>query len=359
MKLADVAAHFKISRTTVSVCLGGHEGKYGIRRELAEAVREYAHARGYAPNQAARRLRGVLGEPPVGIVFTYESGLTRIMSSLRGIVDYLTKAGREYIFMGLKNHHIGETLTVLRSMEVRDVVILGAIHETYPDEPDTELTRRARADWLVTANLLGEGMRLYAADYVFPKPSGDTKKNFTRIGFNTENMARDILARIKKDGLGPVVFGHWFRHEERLIPALLDGPEMILTMNYSANPFAEGLRLAAEILRLRRRRPVRTAFIGNDYVAAALVNGLLDAGVRVPEEIGVIGFGNYDAAPYFKRALTTIGPADGDLSLELIKSICGDRPSFPRNTVRDYLLFERESFKFNHANENMQGGNLR
>lgn len=142
MKLADLAEHFKISRTTVSVCLGGHEGKYGIRRELAENVRAYAQAHGYTPNLAARRLRGAVGEPPIGIIFTYESGLPKIMGSLRGIVDYLTKAGREYIFMGLKNHHIGETLSALRSMEVRDVVILGAIHEPYPEEPDTELTRK-------------------------------------------------------------------------------------------------------------------------------------------------------------------------------------------------------------------------
>ncbi len=352
MDLSDIGKEFGIARSTASACLGHHESKYGIRPELAVAVRSYAERHGYVPNRAAVKLRGRSTRSPLGIVFTYESGMAKLVSPLRRIVEYLTSLQREYILMGIENGLIGSTMATLRSMDVQDVLVLGAIHEPYSDaSPKDDRERRFKSDWQVAWRLLKNGMRLYASDYIFPLPPEHAETNFVRVGFNTEKLARSVLRRMIDSGLGPVVFARWFRRENTLIPELLEDFEMILPMKYSSWPLEEGLALAERILALRSRRQVRSAFIGNDYVAAGVIKGLLNHGLRVPEDIAVIGFGNYDVAPFFTRALTTVGAACEEKGLELVKSICGEIPPFPTNNELDYRIFERESLQFNDARQ--------
>ena len=81
---------------------------------------------------------------------------------------------------------------------------------------------------------------------------------------------------------------------------------------------------------------------GNFQFIAVRGNG------RICEEadIAVIGFGNYDAAPYFAKSLTSIGASSENTALEMIKAICGDREPFPENTERSYSIYERESLIF-------------
>jgi DNA-binding LacI/PurR family transcriptional regulator len=346
MNLHDIAKEFGIARSTVSSCLSGQEGKYGIRVELAKAVRAYAQRHGYVPNRAAIKLRGRGEDSPLGLVFTYESGMAKVILPIRRIVEYLASIRREYVLMGIENGFIGATMATLRSMDVTEVVVLGALHEPYPKESPDERERRFQKDWRVAWGLLESGMRLYASDYIFPIPPEHAKINMVRVGLNIETMARDVLRKMLDSGLGPVVFSHWLEQEHSFIPELLEDAEMILPMKYSGWPLDEGLALAETILELRKRRKVRSAFIGNDYVAAGVIKGLLDHGIRVPEDIAVIGFGNYDTAPFFTRALTTVSAACGEKGLDLVKSICGDLPPFPVNNELDYHIFERESLQF-------------
>ncbi len=348
MTLADIAAKFGISTTTVSMCLGGRSARYGIRPELAEKIIAFARSNGYQPNRSASRLRRREKNPPLGIIFTYESGLSKISMPLRSIVAYLEKNGREYTLMGLRNSHIGETMSVLRSMGTKDVLVLGRLRELTPEEMLDPLYKPFLEDWNVAWKLLDDGMRLYASDYIFPLPPRHAEKNFIRVGFNTHEVEKNLLSRIKTAGLGPVaVYDRWTLREKSLIPEFIDSPEMILPYKETTDRFTDGLERVPRILELWKERGLRTVFLSNDYVAAGMMRGLLDAGVRIPEDIGVIGFGNCDAAPYFSRPLSTVGSACGDRALDLVRSICGELPSFPDNTVLEYTFFERESFKFN------------
>jgi len=59
--------------------------------------------------------------------------------------------------------------------------------------------------------------------------------------------------------------------------------------------------------RLMARIPDITAiFACNDNVAIGVVNALQDAGLRVPDQVSVIGFDNIDLAKELKPALTTM-----------------------------------------------------
>jgi DNA-binding LacI/PurR family transcriptional regulator len=51
---------------------------------------------------------------------------------------------------------------------------------------------------------------------------------------------------------------------------------------------------------------VTAVFVANDQMALGLLSALDEAGVRVPEEISVVGFDDVPEAPYYVPPLTTV-----------------------------------------------------
>jgi LacI family transcriptional regulator len=109
-----------------------------------------------------------------------------------------------------------------------------------------------------------------------------------------------------------------------------------------------GFLAAFEALRASGRRP--TALVaGNDWIAVSVISDLLRAGVRVPHDISVVGYGDYAAAVQTTPQLTTIrvpgeemGAAALQLLLERIERRA-DPSRAPRRIVIAPTLVERQS----------------
>jgi DNA-binding LacI/PurR family transcriptional regulator len=81
--------------------------------------------------------------------------------------------------------------------------------------------------------------------------------------------------------------------------------------------------------------PGATAIIAaNDLVAIGAASTLLDQGVKIPENISVVGFGNTLTAEYFRVPLTTISQPKyrrGTAAIESMeKLLAGEKASFKR-----------------------------
>ncbi len=85
---------------------------------------------------------------------------------------------------------------------------------------------------------------------------------------------------------------------------------------------------------------------GNDMVALGVSRALMEAGLRVPEDVSVVGFDDIEAAAYFKPSLSTIAVPKQDLGRFAIKVLI-DRLNNPRDynvSLRlPYKYIERES----------------
>lgn len=57
---------------------------------------------------------------------------------------------------------------------------------------------------------------------------------------------------------------------------------------------------------LNQARPFTAVCVGSDIMAAAAMSILRQAGKRVPEDVSVVGYDDFDAAPYLTPSLTTI-----------------------------------------------------
>jgi LacI family transcriptional regulator len=67
---------------------------------------------------------------------------------------------------------------------------------------------------------------------------------------------------------------------------------------------ASGYEAARKLLHLSERPTA--IFAGNDYMAVGVLRALADAGVRVPEEIAVVGFDDIEMCRYLTPPLTTV-----------------------------------------------------
>lgn len=89
-------------------------------------------------------------------------------------------------------------------------------------------------------------------------------------------------------------------------------------------------------------------FCSNDELAMGLLNSLLDNGINVPEDISIVGFGDYREGQYVRPKLTTIGEPFYDIGAVsmrmLIKTIKGEKNAV--NTMElPFTLEKRESVK--------------
>jgi LacI family transcriptional regulator len=107
---------------------------------------------------------------------------------------------------------------------------------------------------------------------------------------------------------------------------------------------AVGFRAAQKLLGLRSRPDA--IFCYNDLTAVGAIEAVIRAGLRVPEDVAIIGCGNFRYAGYLRVPLTSIdqstvelGRIAGEMALEL-----SARPlASPRSVLLQPSLVVRES----------------
>ncbi|MDR3472139.1 MAG: LacI family DNA-binding transcriptional regulator [Devosia sp.] len=111
-----------------------------------------------------------------------------------------------------------------------------------------------------------------------------------------------------------------------------------------------GFLAAFEALRATGRQP--TALVaGNDWIAVSVISDLMRAGLRVPHDVSVIGYGDYAAAVQTTPQLTTIrvpGEEMGAAALQLLLERLerrADPQRAPRRILISPTLVERQSLR--------------
>ncbi len=76
--------------------------------------------------------------------------------------------------------------------------------------------------------------------------------------------------------------------------------DLLLEGDWSAGSgYRMGQKLAA-------KRTVTAVFVGNDQMALGLLRAFSEAGVRVPQDVSLVGFDDQPEAAYFTPPLTTV-----------------------------------------------------
>jgi DNA-binding LacI/PurR family transcriptional regulator len=311
----DVAARAGVSPTTVSFVLNDRPGA-AISQATRARVRSAAAELGYQPHASARGLAAgrshilglVLRQSPEQVA---EDAL--LAETIRGLSSAAQAAGYRVLVEPLSYRDGDDAAgyaSLLRSRGTDGLVVSG------PRIEDRELAALARdgAPIVIQGALPGSDIPSVDVDNVAAAAVAVghlVALGHRVIGCITNAPFNYTAARERREGYRQAIREAGLAADERLV----------VEANFDA---ASGRRAMARLL----EQPDLTAvFVASDVVALGALAAIREAGLRVPEDVSVVGFDDVPLAAFFDPPLTTIRLPAEDLGraagLALLDRIAG------------------------------------
>ncbi len=286
--IRDVASKAEVSIATVSRVVNSNRPVHpDIRDRVMKAIQELD----YRPNYLARGLRQ-LNTCMIGLIIPDNSN-PFYAELARAIEDAGFAAGYSVI---LCNSDLSEEkqqayIDVLLSHRVDGVIIINMLR------PPLQSIER----------ILAENIPIMLANIDIPVPSMDqVMVNNHQGGY----LAGQYLLRLNHRRMGCITFSQPLSYvTSRIVgfrQALSEAGIELTTESFAIGNgrYDSGYQAMQELL---QRCPDLTAvFVFNDLMALGAMNALHTQGIRVPEDLSIIGYDNIFYASVFQPALTTI-----------------------------------------------------
>ena len=332
--ILDVAARAEVSVATVSRVLSGGSASQAARRKVGEAVRLL----GYRPPAAAKKAEAAEA-PALALVLT---DLTNpyYASPCAGAEQAVREAGYPLIVYKAEANRWGEDSIaehVVRLPAVGAVLVGTAVETGEPEEIRRRLCRIAQRMPIVTIGPRVEGV-------------------------NCVNITSDLSLSVRKSIAHLVNLGHRrisfiggsggtrsssarrrAYYEEMLRLSLTPDGEIGTEAGFTSQA---GEFCVNRLFTNRKAEERPTAVIAiNDLVALGALRQLQRMGLRVPQDVALIGCDNQFFTPFLSPPLTTVDlhPFDHGVTAveELIGSVRGGGGSYSQ--IRECSLIVRES----------------
>ena len=291
--IRDVARLSGVSIVTVSRVLNDHPDVAVVTRERVQAVIDGLR---FVPAAAARALpKG--GHPAIALL-TYEgfSGAPFYQRVIEGAMMEATQHGYALIMtpVGKDAHSPDLGVDFLISHRAAGVVI--ARPQPYYTPTFYGAMQRVSVPIATTGNYRDPTQRMFAVDMDVRTGARDLTRHLIGLGHRSFALLRGYPHIGGADGR---VAGH----REALADAGLDFDESLVEeCEWS---LAEGVRAATALLARARGR--FTALVcHHDNVAIGAIQVLARHGLRVPDDVAVVGFEDDSVSSYLTPALTTI-----------------------------------------------------
>ena len=329
--LADVAQKAGVSLATASRALSG--GSRQVGPELRERVLEAAAVLQYVPNAHARALVQQ-GVAMVGVI-VHDIGDPYFAEIARGILNVATAAHRLVMICNTYRDAEQELqyLTLLREHRVDGLILAGG----GLDDRDYVRAVGAQIDPFVAAGgrVVYIGRHHFAGDAVLPDNVGGARA----VG--------QLLCRLGHREIGVVAGPRQLTTTtDRLqgfLSALGEFDVRIPSDRIIYTDFSREAGAAAATALLDRHPKLTAVFSLNDVMAIGALVELRQRGIRVPEDISLVGFDDINFASDLTPALTTVNVPMAELG-ERAMTLCLDSENAEVRT--EYLptrLVERAS----------------
>ncbi|MDB5252036.1 MAG: LacI family transcriptional regulator [Flaviaesturariibacter sp.] len=285
----DIAKKLNISPATVSRGLQDHPS---ISKKTKKRIADMVAEMGYRSNHFARNLRQQQTQT-IGVI-VHELNSHFITSVLAGIEKVTTEAGYDLIIAHSSESAVKEASNARNLFHKRvDGLIASLSFDTQnldhfkaftdkgvpivffdrveKDDSNTVVViDNSRAGYLATEHLVSQGCR--------------------RIAHITSSLNRNVYADRFK-GYSEALAAHGLPVLKKLL--------VVGDLSESA-----GVNAARKVLAMKPRPD--GAFVTNDFVAAVFMRTLKESGVRVPQDLKIVGFNNDAIAKLIEPTLTTV-----------------------------------------------------
>jgi LacI family transcriptional regulator len=314
--MADVARLARVSTATVSHVLNGTRP---VNATTIEAVRDAIRETGYTPNSVARSLARASSHT-IGVAVSVITN--HYFSDVVSAVE--AACSRQNFMMFLSDTHDDpeQQFRVVRELHQRrvDGIILAATHD------NGEILHYLKANQVATVLI----DRL-VSDQFDQVGVENVQSTITLVNHLIGHGHRRIGFIAGKEGLATSDERLEGYAQALLLAGLAESPDLI-ECGYST---LEGARLALHRL-MAARRPPTAVITGNNLMTIGALRALREAGLRVPQDLSLVGFDNLDWAEFASPPLTLMAqPAAelGSVAVDLIMRRLKD-PSAPMTTLR-------------------------
>lgn len=324
--LKEIAKMAGVSSATVSKVINGKDEH--ISENTRQRVLDIVEREGYIPNGVAKSLR-MQNTKTIGLIMPDVMNL--FFSELaRGIEDAAEKRGYSVILCNTDNKGAKEEkyIKILQEKKVDGIIITAAENSageflkrcTIPVvlvDRDIELDRK-----LGCITVDNEKGAYIATNFLIKKGC----KNISYISSN--KLSRPSTERLSG-------------YKQALME---NGIEFQEDITYFNN-FKTETGYLGVLNVFKKNKTVDGIFCGNDLIAIGAIKALKERGIRVPEDVKVIGFDNISICDYLDPPLTTIKQPIYEMGEEAINMLIDiiEKRSTSLNKVLEPILIERGS----------------
>lgn len=329
-RLKDVAKLAGVSVKTVSNVVNGY---VHVSPSMREKVQRAIDELGYRPNMVARGLRsgrsGVIAFAVPELDQPYFAELARL------VVSAAEERGYTVLVDGTEGFLERERLAV---GGIRDHLVDGVIFSPL-GMAAADLAARPGDTPLV---LIGERVEAGAADHVGidnVAAAAAATRHLIELGrrrvaaIGGQQVPAGVTARVRATGYRNALAGAGLPVDESLL--------------VPADTFHRADGAAAMATLLDRPDPPDAVFCFNDSLALGALRTLYERGVRVPEEVAVIGFDDIEDGRFSVPSLSTIAADKGGIARSAVELLIGRIETGPGEDCREvpvgYRVVARES----------------
>ena len=288
--MADVASVAGVSHQTVSRVLNGFPN---IRPQTRDRVLAAIQELGYRRNTAARTL------------------VTRRSGTIGVITADLNQFGPASIMLGLESasRAAGYSVSLAGLTEISAAALRAAVGQVMDQSVEAVVVIVAHRSALTLAQSLRIGIPLVLVE-------GDLSATPLTAGVDQiqgARLATSHLLDLGHEGVlhlpGPSDWLEAAARREGWRMALAERgrpiPELMAEGDWTSRSGYESSRAMLRDSGRTGSRPT-AVFAGNDQMALGLLRALHEAGLRVPEDVSVVGFDDVPESGYFEPPLTTV-----------------------------------------------------
>ena len=324
--LKAVAQYLGLTPGTVSAVLNSSPSARSIPQETKNRIHAAAKELNYRPNFFARTLRNKRTYT-IGVI-AEEIGDSYSSPIISGIEQYLRK--RDYFFLTVVHRHDPVLLTrysqLLSERGVEGIITVDTtVHES-PMLPTVAVAGHKKLKGVTNIVLDHHQAALLALSHL--KELGHERVAFMK-GNRLSSDAKD-----RWEAIGSVAAQLGMNIDPELTVQIdTDDPTPML-----GYPFTKQL--------LARRKPFTALFAYNDISAIGAIRALQEQGLRVPQDVSVLGFDDIPGAAFHSPSLTTVRqPLNrmGEVAAQSLLDRIDGKKDYPAEIAIEPELAVRES----------------
>ena len=323
----DVAREAGVSMATVSRVVNGNKN---VKENTRKKVLEVIDRLDYRPNAVARGLASKK-TTTVGVVIPNIAN-SYFATLARGIDDIATMY-KYNIVLASSDENDDHEVTVINSLFAKQVdgIIFMGYHLTEKIRAEFSRTRTP----IVLAGTVDLEHQLPSVNIDYKAAVEDSvtqlAKNNEKVAFVSGPLIDDINGKLRLAGYKAGLEKNNLRYNEGLV----------FEAKYS---YKDGFDLAQRVL----NSGATAAYVGEDELAAGLLNGLSDHGIKVPEDFEIITSDDSQVTRYTRPNLSTIGQPLYDLgaiSMRMLTKIMHKEELEEREVLLSHTINQRGTTK--------------